>query len=327
MTGTMRSAAAWLVLAIVIGAAAPVVAAPAPARYELLWRHAPGAEACIAAPVLADVVSARLGRPAFDGPGVTAVVIEGEVAPTATGWHVALAIRGADGAARGARELDVAGADCRAIDEPLALVLALIVDPDAGAGAPPPPPPAPIVAVIDAPKGAPPVEPWRAEAAVTGAVGRGALPGTHVGARLAIVVDSPRLWPVAFAVGWWAPGEIDLDGGRRVRLGRWQARLGVCTPTRSLGRARVAGCAGGEVARIDARAVGFDSNRQTAATLGLAALAARGTVELTRAAFVVAEIGVEVPLTRPRFFDDAGALLYRAAPAAMIGGLGLGVRF
>ena len=103
----------------------------------------------------------------------------------------------------------------------------------------------------------------------------------------------------------------------------------MCTPAWRIGGARVAGCGGGGVARIDAVGVGFDRNRAATAIVPVAALSGRTAVDLPGPAFVAAEVGVEVPLTRPRFvFADGGAMvLHQLAPAALVGALGLGVRF
>src|SRR5688572_24899885 len=95
----------------------------------LRWTRGPGAESCIDAQMLATAVEERLGRVVFAEQATPAVIIEAHVARATAGWHVAIAVRSADGKPLGARELDEPAADCRALDEALSLVIALIVDP------------------------------------------------------------------------------------------------------------------------------------------------------------------------------------------------------
>jgi hypothetical protein len=299
-----------------------VAVAQASTSYELRWQRAPGAEACVEARELGTAVGARVGREVFADAGGAALVIDGEVRPTVDGWHVAIAVHDRAGAARGGRELDVAGADCRAIDEPLTLVLALIVDPEGTWGAPTPP----VERAATDPSAR--RSPWRIDAAVLGAAGLEVLPGADVGARLAVTLDPPAWWPIALTVGWWAPTEQPVGGAAGgVRIGRWQAGAAVCTPAWRRGRAGLAGCAGGAVARVAAGGVGFVDDQRASALAGLATVTGRATVELRRSAFALLEVGAEVAVVRPRFVDDAGTTVYRVAPAAAVAALGVGVRF
>ncbi len=318
------SLAAWIVLA---GLASAGAAPPPTTHYQLRWVRAPGAEACVDSGELADRVGARLGRAAFDGTGATAVVIEAEVRPIAAGWHVAIAMRGPDGEARGARELDQVGADCHVVDEPLALVLALMIDLDAASSSAPPPP-VPPPPPPPSPRAARPV-PWRAEATFTGAAGLGVLAGASVGARVTVAIDAPQVWPVVVGASWWAPDQRDAGGAQGVALRAWQVGAAVCTPARRLGPIRLTGCGGGELGRLAALGVGFDRNHRVAATLALATLTGRAAIAVGGPAFVVVDLGVEVPLLRPRFVvaDGGTMVVHQVAPASMIGALGVGVRF
>ncbi len=317
----MLIAAAWLALATAGSAGAQPAPQPAVA-YELHWTRAPGAESCIDARELARAVSAWLGRQVFEGEGGGTVVIDGRIEPTAAGWTVAIAIRDPDGVARGAREIELDGADCRAIDESLVLVLGLIVDPDGGG------PPVPRVTIRNGPPVAPPEPAWRFEASLSGAAGLGVLPGGRAGARLSVGVDPPRMWPIAIGLGWWPPGETAASApDRRVSLSRWQASAVLSTPVWRRGRLRLSLNGGGMVAQLAARGLGFDRDRDVRATIGIATLAGRAAFDLVRTAFVTADVGAEVPLTRPRFSEDDGTLVYRVAPASIVATLGVGVRF
>lgn len=304
-------------IASIVLAAAGTAAAPGPA-YELRWTRAPGAEACIDGHELAAAVDAWLGRAVFGPAGGRAVTIDGTIAPSAGGWRVAIAVRDPDGAARGARDTELGGVDCRALDESLVLILGLIVDPDGSGGEP-----APV-------RVAPPAmaEPrWRFEAGLSGAGARGVLPGLAAGARLAIGVDPPGMWPIAIGAGWWAPDEAAVGTGRSVELARWQVGVAVSTPAWRAGRARLSVAGGGAVARIAARGLGFEHDREGLATMAVASLVGRGAIDLAGPVFATAELGAEVPLSRPAFAADDGAMVYRVAPVSVVAALGAGVRF
>lgn len=307
------SGATWIVLAALGGAG---TVGPGPTPYELRWTRAPGAEGCIEAGELAERVAERLGRRVFGGAPGAAVVIDGEVRPGGAGWLVTVRVRGPGGEERGARDLEQVGPDCRALDRPLALVLALIIDLDlAQAVGPAPAPPAAR-------------RPWRFEATLAGSAGVGVVPQVGVGARAALVIDAPALWPVMLDASWWSAGEHDADA-QGVRLRPWQVEALVCTPGRRLGPLRVAGCGGGGAERIAATGVGFDRNRDTSATVAVAAVRGRVAVELSGPAFVAGELGVDVRLNPPRFvFEDGGVmLLHQPARAPVAGAIGVGVRF
>lgn len=318
----LGSPTAWLVLAAQLAGGAP---APPPVSYRLRWIRAPGAEACIDAAALADRVGARLGRPVFDGAGPAAVVIDAGVEPGATGWRATIIVRGPDGLARGARQLDQPGPDCHALDEPLTLVLALMIDLDATStpldGATPPPPPRPRT-------------PWRGEVALAAAAGLGVVPALGGGGRVAVTIDAPWLWPVVVGGAWWADGRrVPAGASQGVRLRPRQVDAALCPPAWRRGRVRLAGCGGGALARVDAAGIGFDRNHAVTATVVSAAVAGRAALDLVGPVFVAAELTGEVRLNRPRFVvdddgDGGGSVeLYRVAPVAIRAGLGLGVRF
>src|SRR5262249_53764550 len=143
---------------------------------------------------LAAAVIARLGGAAArDGAG--GVVIDGEVAPSATGWRAAIRTTNARGELLGQRELREPAADCRAFDDKLVLVVALIVDPE----------------LLDEPAaarsqaavvGAPDV-PWRFGAAASVLAARGLLPGFAFGTAVAAVLEPPRGWPIELGATLW----------------------------------------------------------------------------------------------------------------------------
>ena len=120
-----------------IAACALLSAALLPARAfaaeaALSWVRLEGAEGCIAAPALAKLVEARIGRPVLQPPARAEVSIEGRVGPHPDGgWLAIVDVGGRDGRLLGRRELRVKDGPCAALDRPLSLIISLIIDRDA----------------------------------------------------------------------------------------------------------------------------------------------------------------------------------------------------
>ena len=116
-----------LVALCVSSASASTLRAQAPPSVgpSFSWVRLPGAESCIAQAELAANVEARIGRPVFVRPSGALVLIEGRIAPDAAGFEAVIAVSDPDGRLYGERELALAGADCRALDDMVALVIAV----------------------------------------------------------------------------------------------------------------------------------------------------------------------------------------------------------
>ena len=122
----------------------------------LVAPHARQPTSCIATQALARSVEERLGRHVFVSAAEADVSVEGRIEKrSAGGWHSVITIRDGKGALLGTRELDRPDASCDAMNEPLALVIAVMIDPEAklsSASSPPPlPPPTPAPAPAPAP--------------------------------------------------------------------------------------------------------------------------------------------------------------------------------
>lgn len=298
---------------MIAGLVAAAVGATSPPVYELRWTRAAGAEGCVDREALAARVAERLGRPVFVA-GAGAVVVDASVAPATEGWQVDLVVRGVDGVVRGERSLALAGGDCRAIDEPLALILALLVDLDARATVPPPPTS---------------TTRWRGEASLTVGAGVGVMPGVGPGVRGQVRLAAPGLWPVAFGGSWWPARERAARvAGEGATLVGWAIDVGVCPLAGRRGRVALGACARVALGRLDVRGHGFDSDREASATLVLPAAAGRAALAVGGVE-VIAEVSIDVPLTRPRFVfaDPATMVLHRVAPVAGSAALGLGLHF
>lgn len=189
----------------------------------------PSADSCIATQALARSVEERLGRHVFVSAAEADVSVEGRVEKKKGGWHAVLTIRDSKGALLGTRELDRPDASCDAMNEGLALVIAVMIDPEAklsstpaplppasstAPASPPPPAPPPAPTVIEPPPPKP-KDPLRVEGDVTVAISDGLAPTVTPGVQLAGNLWLPGI-PVA-ARGYGAlflPTNAEADGAR-----------------------------------------------------------------------------------------------------------------
>lgn len=103
----------------------------APRTSSLSWTRLDGADACIGTRDLAVKVEEILKRPAIVSPSESDRSIEGRVEKTGDRFTATIIDASASGEEKGRRVLTSKGADCRELDEPMALVIALMIDPDA----------------------------------------------------------------------------------------------------------------------------------------------------------------------------------------------------
>ena len=293
-----------LVVVLALLASAPDAAADTP-RHALRWARAPGADSCIDQDGLSAAVEQRLGRRVFTRAEQPAVVIEAQVSP---GWHVAIAVRGADGSSIGERVYDEPAPDCRALDEALVLVIALIIDPNAALAEPRPPSAPP-----------PPREPWRFGVGASVLVGAGIMPGVSLGAALYVAIDAPVLPAIEVRGSAWSEDETRdqdqggrfsaLAGGVSVRVPLWKLDLG----------------AGLELARMSGSGIGFDRVQEARALVPAITVDPRFSIRITDRARVVAGITLWIPLVRPRFtFEQGGQDLLVFQPSPVGGWLHAG---
>jgi hypothetical protein len=261
-----------------------------------------------------------------------------------------------DGAVIGSRTLESATDDCRRLDDPAALAIALMIDPEAVTRpipAEPAEPPAPMVAVVrDAlfvpvpvpvaipappPPAPPPVEegPWLSFA-LGPSVAFGVVPGVAPGVRASVEVGPPAdrggglAWgPSSIRAGFAAyGGSEDVQGpapedDATLSIDAVLPRLELCPTTLWLGkRAAVGACAAVDVGALSWTGSGFD----TAVGLGTEAFVAVGPT-LHGRVVVLGPLALElraaavVPLTRDRFvFGQGGGATGLAHQASVVAG-------
>jgi hypothetical protein len=337
-----------LLLALLV-ASAPAAAgasAPAPsARLEL--RRPPGTSACSSQQQLERSVERRLRRRVFRDASAELelqVVFE----RTDRQWLVRLELSDAKGPL-GERELSTDAAHCSALDDSLALVVALLVDtpperesearvaqasPAAQAAAP-----GPTVAVARRPAAIhipaethAPRQGVRLGARASLLAASGLLPSAGLGAQLAAEARWPRMPRLALLVEAFlsqAETVAGRDAGARIRSER--VGLEVCPTAVDWGSSEVSVCAGQRAGRVRAEGFGFDRNLSSerlyfALSAGVDwTLALAGWLELSSGA------RLEVPLTRDDFLvrpasGEASSVFRPAALAATLQ-LGLGAHF
>ena len=277
----------------------------------LRWTQSAGASTCIGDRDLAAAVTARLGG--ASNHGRARIVIDGDIAPTGTGWTAAIRTADDHGAVLGQRELHEAASDCRAIDDKLVLVIALIIDPDL------------LDATPTVTKPAAPYEPWRFGAGVAALASRGMLPGFGFGTAVIAILEPPHVWPVEIGATLWPHDRAIVDPGGATLL---QLTGGVALCPRLVGP--LSACAGVEAGELRAQGFGYSRNELQHELL------VDGTVELrldwrfghdTGARFGA---GAWIPVSRPRFaFRDGttDVMVFQPAAVAGVSELALWTRF
>jgi hypothetical protein len=275
----------WLLALSLLPALA---AAEPPRRPALHWTRGPAATSCIDSRALAARVEALTGR-VFVTPQDSDYAIEGHVdARRGGGFVVRLAVSKHGAAAAGERVLEHADADCRALDQGLAFVIALTIDPDlelaalvpsAGLGEhspdevllqeleaqPPRPVPPPAIAPTPAqplPPPAPPPERARWELALGALYGASELPEPSLGA-IANVIYQGKRWLAAQAQlrSLSTLRRTQLEPDLSMRSDAFATAILACARS-ALWRVLIAGaCAGPEPELIAAHGLGFSEER------------------------------------------------------------------
>ncbi|WP_438038905.1 hypothetical protein [Sorangium sp. So ce128] len=361
-----RAARLGLVVAAALAASA-LVAAARPARASsgeqtasLSWVRLAGAEACVGARALAQAVEARLGRAALVSAARAELTIEGRIEPEGTGgWRAVIAVADAGGAVLGTREIATASPRCSAIDDELALAIALMIDPSAklSPGAPPPlaapaPPPAPPPAPSPAPSppapqvivqrvlvpvpppappppASPPPAPWRVEVGAGPLFGLGLLPSPGIAAALRARLTPPRSWSFEVGGAIWLPSEA-TTGASSTRFSWGEGFVSAC-PVSLGGETRLSACAGVRLGALQVGGLGFGVDRADERLTAGGALDVRLTRQLAGPLTVGGGLGLIVPIVRDTFYyiDAQGRdrEVFRMAPLAGAADVLLGVNF
>ncbi|WP_437660022.1 hypothetical protein [Sorangium sp. So ce1182] len=346
-----------LVAAALVAAARPARASSGEQTASLSWVRLAGAEACVGARALAQAVEARLGRAALVSAARADLTIEGRIEPGGSGgWRAVIAVADAEGAVLGTREIATASPRCRAIDDELALAIALMIDPSArlspsappalAAPAPPPasasapvpppaPPPPPTQVIVQRilipvpPPAPPPPAPWRVEVGAGPLFGLGLLPSPGVAAVIHARLTPPGFWAFELGGAVWFPDEA-TTGASSTRFSWSEGFVSAC-PVSLGSTTRLSACAGARLGALRVNGIGFGVDRTDERLTAGVTLDVRLARRLSGPFTAGGGLGLIAPLVRDTFYyiDAQGREreVFQMAPLAGTADVLLGVDF
>lgn len=332
---------------ITLGLLSQLVSALAVARGPTLnWVRLPGAESCIAAVELAQLVETRLGRPVFVQPSDAIVLIEGRVEPAVPlGFAAVIRVSDPDGTLYGSRDLTLPDADCRKLDEVLALIIAVTVrrggsgsgialpeaiareldrlfetdsaelDPGRLPAAQPmaastvtPPPPA---AAPPEPEPGPSSPAARFELGLTAGVfaAVGAQPGLSFGPQVGVRFGLAGVGSLALLGRLGITSEQAIEDGGTLAYRPLQAALAICAAPFRAGSSELVLCGVAAVGSMRVAAQGFKADNQTVHEAWVeAAPQLLGRLPLAGPIFLELALGAPLRIAVPdfRYTDSAG---------------------
>jgi len=316
--------AIWVALRTQPAAAAP---GPVPALerggVELNLDRGPGTERCIDAPALERNVETRLHRRVFvreKAPFIRIFLRLSHV--NARAFSAQLRLVSDDGESLGERTLITNAAHCSALDDSLALVVALLVDAPLGereaelaesersASTPRAakdeekasrtPTTVELPASTFAPR-----EPWQWRATAGASLALGLLPGAAIGLELGVRARPSRGPELSVFAQGYARREASSGDGAGAHFDALFVGLEICPLQTEVAGMRFAACVGQNLGRLHVAAFGYDQN--SSATRLLYNVLARGRVSIPLVERVSAHLSArgEVPLARPLFYYGA----------------------
>jgi hypothetical protein len=286
-------------------------------------------------------VERRLERPVFvpAGRGAVGVSLHFARRPDRS-FAAEVVLRDRRGTALGRRELKTRAPHCSALDDSLALVVALLVDsPEAheqaeaaavteGPATPPGAAPPPVAASASAPPRttvaippdvAAPREPYRFVVGASAAALVGPLPGIALGPELLFAVRPPRFVELRLRPSLFPEREVlgptSEQGGRLALI---SVALDVCPLEHGAGRLRLSGCVGQSVGWVRAEGFGYRKNENTGTLVYSLGVGASALIALAGPLGLEVGLGGAVPLERDTYvsYAENGATteVFRAAP-------------
>jgi hypothetical protein len=351
-----RAPAIVAALVVVVTAPRPEARAEEPTKKtsSLSFTRLEGAESCIGTHDLAQRVEGLLHRHAVVSAAEADLSIEGRAEKRSPkGFRATIVVAKSSGDIVGKREIETEEADCRSLDEPLALAMALMIDPDALAAPPTepepkkpePPPPQVIVkertVLVPVPVPEKPKKKKRRtffEGYVSGVVGLGTTP-VGGGVMTGAVVDPPWLVPLELSSSlllaerstpsYVAPGEARSRVGT-LRFWQLEGALFACPLAGRRGLFFGALCAGGQAGFLASSGSGFAHDDAHLRPLVNAALRGRMGLWAFPFAITVGATG-SVPFLRESFSyrtaSGAEPVLFKSAPVAGLFDLSIGFKF
>lgn len=302
--------------------------------------RAEGAESCI------DAAAASIRIEALTGPVLVPSsqakhIVEVQLSPHEGGFRARIALFDARGNQLGLRSLDESSSRCRALDDALVFVVALIVDPDLTAsGLPaelqrmfgaeekpeerllaelptqptppvayePPAPPAPSPA-FSSPQPAKKARRDLHTRATIGAAGSWvALPFAHWGLAVAAQTDALRFaWLAASVRVFPFQQSHTVASGEQLRIRQYQAQIALCSQPWKVGSLQLSACAGLDLHTTVGHGAGFVNDHRARLWSPGAVAAAQMHVPITSRFALSGELAGRVGFTNPSFVSDTGS--------------------
>jgi hypothetical protein len=311
-------------------------AAAEPVKPALAWR---AERPCIEQLPLTQAVESRLGRRTFVPLTQAEIVVNGRVIRRPDGWEAHLELSDRAGTPLGTRVISSPAKSCRALDESLALVLALMVDlprdelerrRQAAAPASEEKPAAPTwrSTPIALPAPARNARRWRVEPRVEAAAALGAVPGLALGLSAGALIEPPAFGALDVDAAAWLPTSAG-EGDRGSRFQMLTATTLLCPLRVGAPTLALHVCAGQRVGALAVRGFGFDENRSEMRLLYDIGVRARAAVRVLDELRLTGAVGAEAPLLRDRFFftrpDGSRTELFRQSSVVATVQLGVAV--
>ncbi len=319
-------AALWAAASALLAPVAAAQPATASAAAVLSLERGAGAEACMDVEQLRMSVEKKLRRPVFvtARPDLAATRVRVRFSRHGQEFRAQIGLSGADGAARGERRLVTSAAHCSALDDALALSVALLVDTPPESAPPLPRAAAGRVSPITIPpEASAPREPWHVALTPGLRTGFGALPGLAFGASLGIRLKPAAFPAILLETDLWLARDAARDVSSGARFGLRRAGLFLC-PALGSSRRHVGFCVGQQTGWLEVEGYGFDRNLRSGRLTYSLSARGEGRVLVVAPVSLRGFFGVEVPLVRDRF-ASAGphALeLFRPGLLAILAGIG-----
>ncbi len=323
--GRDRCVASVALVAALASAGGAAFAQEAPRTSSLSWVRMPGAESCLSTRALAEAAEARLGRSVFVSAARGEVSVEGRVERLDDRWSAVVTLSAPDGMPLGTRTLESTEPECSALDGPLALVIALMIDPDASAEPEPTPEPAPTPAPAPVAPAPPSPAPVVLDADARLSIAAGLLPGAALGLTASASLRPPG-WPALVAeAALFPPRTARAEAGRADFLLAWGG-LAICPVDAGPGPVHLRLCGGLLLGALSVRPVGLDDSASGERFVGSGAVRAAAGVRLSGPVLLRGSLALLVPFPRDRFLAE-GDELFRMSAVALAFDLGLAVRF
>jgi hypothetical protein len=312
---------------------------------SLSVKNGPETDDCATRAQLSHAVERRLRRRVFVSAEQAQLRVDIAFSKRGAETEATIRLSDLDGRSRGTRSLSTEK-HCSALDDSLALSVALLVDeppepepepepapsavPAADAAPapapPPPPPPARPTTAISIPADVvAPREPWHLAVGVAATAAWGLLPELRPGLALQAQLTPRGFVPILLQGEGFlsSSAERDASSGATFRLLR--AGLALCPRLVEGQRSNLGLCIGEKLGWMKVEGYGFDQNVADGRLTFALSLGAEGRLQLWKALWLRGYLGGEIPIVRDRFTSGGHhpVELFQPSPVALSGEIGI----